>query len=83
MMIELIESGIYSTKNLMTALHLCKDTIVRWKKRPEVQLAHRKAILKFSKKRKDPEGSLKELGIEAARVEEKSHIEVTIRGYED
>lgn len=61
LMIELIMNGVYKDTNLATALHVERHTIADWKKRPEVQDAHRKAILKYSKKRTDTEQILKEL----------------------
>lgn len=64
LMIELILNGLWSTTNLATALHITRDTVIEWKKRPEVQEAHRKAILKFIKKRTDTENVLKELDVE-------------------
>jgi hypothetical protein len=64
LMIELIENGLWRTTNLSTALHVDRKTIDEWKQRPEVQGAHRKAILKFVRRRTDTENILKELDVE-------------------
>jgi hypothetical protein len=64
MMIEMVEAGLWTGTNLAKALHVDKDTIGEWKKRPEVIAAHKKAILKFCRKRTDTDKILKELGIE-------------------
>lgn len=63
-MIEMIDAGIWGTKNLSTALHVSQETIIQWKKRTEVQEAHRKAIRKFAKRRTDVEKILSELDVE-------------------
>lgn len=64
LMIELIENGLWRNVNLTKALHVAESTIIEWKKRPEAQNAHRKAILKFIKRRTDAEKILKELDME-------------------
>lgn len=80
-MLELIENGVYSTKNLATALHVDESTVTAWKKRPEVKEAHTKAILKYSGKRTDIDGILKELDLQTAQREEQSTVRVIIEDY--
>lgn len=63
-MIELISSGLWGTTNLSKALHVDITTIVEWKKRPEVQEAHRQAIKKFLRRRTDVEKILSEMDVE-------------------
>jgi hypothetical protein len=63
-MIELIGAGVWRSTNLAKALHIDLSTIAEWKKRPEVQDAHRRAILKFAKRRTDVEKILSELDFE-------------------
>lgn len=61
MMLELIENGLWRNVNLSKALHVAEETIIEWKKRQEAQQAHRRAILRYLKKRTDAEKILKEL----------------------
>lgn len=64
LMLELIMNGWWSDTNLANALHVTRQTIARWKERKEAQDAHRKAINKFSKQKRDTEQILKELGMD-------------------
>lgn len=64
LMLELITQGLWKGVNLAAALHVNQDTITAWKKRPEAKDAHRRAILKFVRRRTDVEKILKELEIE-------------------
>ena len=64
MMLELIEKGIWKNVNLANALHVNVNTITDWKKQPQAEDAHRKAILKYADKRTDVESILRELGME-------------------
>lgn len=75
-MIEMVESGLWQTGNLVKALHVNEDTIVEWKKRPEVQEAHRLAIMKWVKKRKDAEIALREMGMDTPQEAPKTLIQV-------
>jgi len=82
LMLELIGKGIYRTTNLAKALHVSLDSITAWKKTPEAEDAHRKAILKFADKRVDVENILKELGMEIDTTEVPL-INVTINQWSD
>lgn len=75
-MIEMIDAGIWGTKNLSTALHVSQETIIQWKKRPEVQEAHRKAIRKFAKRRTDVEKILSELDVETPQEAPKTLVQI-------
>lgn len=63
--IELVEAGLWRNTNLAKALNIDVDTVADWKKRPEVQEAYRKTILKLVKVRPDIEKILKEMAIES------------------
>lgn len=76
LMIELILSGLWRTVNLSKALHLDENTITAWKKRPEVQDAHRRAILKFLHKRQDAEKILGELDMETPAEQPKTLVQI-------
>lgn len=75
-MIELVIAGVWSNKNLVTALHISEPTIIEWKKRPEVQDAHRKAILKFVKRRTDVEKILNELEFETPKEDPNTLVQI-------
>lgn len=75
-MIEMIDAGIWGTKNLSTALHVSQETIIQWKKRPEVQETHRKAIKKFAKRRTDVEKILSELDVETPQEAPKTLVQI-------
>lgn len=64
LMLELIENGLWRNVNLSRALHVVEETIIKWKKHPKVQEAHRRAILKYARKRTDVDKILKELDME-------------------
>lgn len=63
-MIEMIKAGMWRNVNLVNALHVDEQTILKWKKRPEVIEAHKQTFIKFLKKREDVEKILKEIGME-------------------
>lgn len=75
-MIEMIDAGLWGTKNLSTALHVSQETIIQWKKRPEVQDAHRRAIKKFIRRRTDVEKILSEMEVDTPQ--EKQNIQITV-----
>lgn len=82
MMLELIGKGIWKNVNLANALHVNVNTITDWKKLPEAEDAHRKAILKYADKRTDAESILKELGMELDSTEVPL-LNVTINSWSD
>lgn len=63
-MLQLIDAGVWRSTNLSKALHVDMGTIAIWKDRPEVQEAHKKAIIKFARRRTDVEKILNELDFE-------------------
>jgi hypothetical protein len=76
LMIEMVDAGVWSNKNLVTSLHIDESTVIQWKKRPEVQEAHRKAILKWMKKRKDAEIALREMGLDTPQEAPKTLVQI-------
>jgi len=76
LMIELIEAGLWGSSNLANALHIDRSTVERWKETPEVQEAHRRAIMKFLRKRQDVEKILGELKVETPAETPKTLIQV-------
>lgn len=81
-MLELISKGIWKNVNLANALHVNVDTITDWKRTPEAEDAHRKAILKYADKRTDAESILRELGMELDSTEVPL-LNVTINSWSD
>ena len=82
LMLELIDKGIWRTTNLANALHVSMDSVTAWKKTPEAEDAHRKAVLKFADRRVDVENILKELGMEIDSAEVPL-LNVTINQWSD
>lgn len=65
LMIELVSAGMWKSTNLSKTLNVDMNTIAEWKKRVEVQKAYRETVLKFIRKRQDPEKVLQELDIDS------------------
>lgn len=65
LMIELVKAGMWKSTNLSKTLSLDMNTVAEWKKRKDVQEAYRETVLKYIKKRKDPEKILSELDIDS------------------
>src|SRR5690606_16300172 len=65
LMIELIKAGDWKSTNLSKILNLDMNTVADWKKREDVQEAYRLTVLKFVKRRQDPEKVLSELGFDS------------------
>lgn len=75
-MIELVKAGIWRDTNLSKVLNVTRETVARWKKRPEVIEAYQATVMKFARKRIDVEAVLKELAIESDATKSELTIKV-------